>query len=213
MTLQSKSANQIRLLIIEDHHATRKGLELELSAEPDLVVVGSVGTHREGIQLSETLKPDVVLLDLHLPDSTGPKSLVAQYCAIPEMAVLVFSGENRPAIMQIVLDSGVKGYLAKSEPTPKVAAAIRQIMAGQSPVISDELQQQQPSKFTPAEKHLLRLLARGMKYGEIAAQRVTSPETVRKQLDQLALKIEVKNREELIAWAVENGYGKLEIDS
>lgn len=202
----------LHYLIRASAHATRKGLEFELNAEPDLKVIGSAATHLDGFHLAETLQPDVVLLDLHLPDSSGPKSLVAQYCAIPNLAVLVFSGENRPAILQIVLDSGVQGYLTKSEPVPQVAAAIRQIMAGNSPVISQELLQRPSGKFTPAEKHLLRLLARGMKYSEIAAQRVTSPETVRKQLDQLAVKLEIKSREELIAWAVDNGYGKLEIE-
>ncbi|MBY0550788.1 MAG: response regulator transcription factor [Candidatus Obscuribacterales bacterium] len=209
--MTSQKNSEIRLVIVEDHHATRKGLEFELNTEPDLKVIGSAATHLDGFRLAETLQPNVVLLDLHLPDSSGPKSLVAQYCAIPNVAVLVFSGENRPAILQIVLDSGVQGYLTKSEPVPQVAAAIREIMAGNTPVISQELLQSPPGKFTPAEKHLLRLLARGMKYSEIAAQRVTSPETVRKQLDQLAVKLEIRSREELIAWAVDNGYGKLEI--
>ncbi len=200
----------IRLVIIEDHHATRKGLESELSAEPDIRVVGSAGGHLEGLRLVETLQPDIVLLDLHLPDSQGPKSLASSYCGVDGRRVIVFSGDSRSAILQLLLESGVDGYLLKSEPVPAVAAAIRKVMAGNSPVVSQELQSDQPQRLTVAEKHLLRLLARGMKYQEIAAQRVTSPETVRKQVDQLLSKISLGTREELIAWAVENGYGGLE---
>ncbi len=68
-------------------------------------------------------------------------------------------------------------------------------------------------RITGAEQQLLKMLARGMKYQEIANQRVTSPETVRKQVDLLLAKLKLNNREELIAWAVESGYGKLEIEA
>lgn len=206
--------NKIRLVIVEDHHATRKGLESELNAESDLSVVGSASGQSEGLQLIESLKPDVVLLDLHLPDSQGPKSLTAAYCnPNGRPKIIVFSGDSRSAILQLVLESGVDGYLLKSEPVPAVAAAIRQVMGGVRPVISDALTAERQHKLTAAEKHLLRLLARGMKYQEIAAQRVTSAETVRKQVDQLLDKLSLTTREELIAWSVENGYGTLEMNN
>lgn len=204
--------DKIRIVIIEDHHATRRGLEFEINCEPDVLVVGTAATHSEGFELVRTVKPDVVLLDLHLPDSTGPKSLVSQYCSVPDVAVVVFSGETRAAIFQIVLECGVKGYLSKSEPVPQVVSAVRRIMQGEAPVISEDLQQPAGRKLTSAERHLLRLLARGMKYHEIAAQRVTSPETVRKQVDQLVDKLSLDSREELIAWSVDSGYGKLELE-
>lgn len=204
--------SRIKVLIVEDHHATRKGLETELGAEPDVEVAGTAGGADEGLRLWATLKPDVVLLDLHLPDSQGPKTLATSYCALENTRIIVFSGDGRSAILQLILDIGVDGYLLKSEPVSKVAGAIRQVMAGKRPIVSDELAGKRHSKLTPAEQQLLRLLARGMKYQEIAAQRVTSPETVRKQVEQLIGKLNIDSREELIAWAVENGYGKLEIE-
>ena len=206
----SESTSAIRIVIVEDHHATRKGLESELGIEPDLCVVGVASGLSEGLQLCDSLKPDVVLLDLHLPDSQGPKSLAMSYCRLPNTRIIVYSGDSRSAILQIVLETGVHGYLLKSEPVPVVAAAVRQVMAGQVPVISDELLKQQQNRLTPTEKDLLRMLARGMKYQEIAAQRVTAPETVRKQVDQLLEKLALNSREELIAWAAESGYGTLE---
>lgn len=203
----------IRLLIVEDHEATLKGLKSELSAEPDIEVVGIASGFESGLSQARELKPDVVLLDLHLPDSQGPKSLVESFCSVPNSKIIVFSGDSRMAILQIVLETDVSAYLLKSEPISKVVEVVRQVMDDKGPFISDELLSSGNIRITGAEQQLLKMLARGMKYQEIAAQRATSPETVRKQVDVLLAKLKLNNREELIAWAVESGYGKLEIEA
>jgi DNA-binding NarL/FixJ family response regulator len=87
------------------------------------------------------------------------------------------------------------------------------VASGKQPIISHELSAQDRPRLTNAEQHLLMLLARGMKYQNIAQARFTSPETVRKQVDALAAKLALGSREEVIAWAVDNGYGKLEIEA
>jgi two-component system response regulator DesR len=125
----------------------------------------------------------------------------------------VFSGDSRTAILQLVLKSGVAAYLLKSEPVARVAEVIRLAAAGHKPIVSDELCAEDRPRLTKAEQHLLMLLARGMKYQHIAEARVTSPETVRKQVDALLLKLLLDSREELIAWAADNGYGNLEIET
>jgi DNA-binding NarL/FixJ family response regulator len=117
------------------------------------------------------------------------------------------------AILQIVLETDVAAYLLKSEPISKVIEVVREVMKGKGPFISEELLTSGNIRITGAEQQLLKMLARGMKYQEIAAQRVTSPETVRKQVDVLLAKLKLNTREELIAWAVESGYGKLEIEA
>lgn len=203
----------IRLLIVEDHEATLKGLKSELSAEPDIEVVAIASNSEAGLKYASELKPDVALLDLHLPDSQGPKSLVEAYCNIPNCKIIVFSGDGRMAILQIVLESDVSAFLLKSEPISKVTEVIREVMNGKGPFISEELLSSGNIRITGAEQQLLKMLARGMKYQEIAAQRLTSPETVRKQVDVLLAKLKINTREELIAWAVESGYGKLEIEA
>jgi DNA-binding NarL/FixJ family response regulator len=207
---QAKS-NSISVVIVEDHEATLKGLRNEISAEPDIEVVGIATSGEEGLNLVRNLSPRVVLLDLHLPDSAGPKTLTEAYCAFPETKVLVFSGDTRQAILQIVLQTGVSGFLLKSEPIANIVRGIRDVALGENLVISSDLQSHDHPKLTAAEQHLLTLLSRGMKYQEIGALRVTSPETVRKQVDALLTKLNLESREELIAWAVDNGYGKLEV--
>jgi len=208
--MSKKKKSKIKLVLVEDHDATLKGLRSELSAEQDFEVVGIATTSEEGLTLARSLNPNVVLLDLHLPDSEGPKSLTESFCALEDTRVIVFSGDARAAILQIVLQTGVSGYLLKSEPIAKVAEAIRRVDAGDSPVISAELDTTRHPKVTGAEQHLLTLLARGMKYQEIGEKRFTSPETVRKQVDALLDKLGLESREALIAWAVDNGYGKLD---
>ncbi len=207
---KKQSKAKIKLVLVEDHEATLKGLRSELSQEVDLEVVGIATTSEEGLNLARTLHPNIVLLDLHLPDSEGPKSLSESFCSLQDMRVIVFSGDARAAILQIVLQTGVSGYLLKSEPIAKIADAIRRVFAGDAPVISAELGSTQHPKVTGAEQHLLTLLARGMKYQEIGEKRFTSPETVRKQVDALLDKLGLESREALIAWAVDNGYGKLD---
>jgi DNA-binding NarL/FixJ family response regulator len=209
---QGKVPQTISVIIVEDHEATLKGLKAELSAESDIDVLGIASCSEEGLKLTQDLRPDVVLLDLHLPDSAGPKTLTQKFCAIPKTAVIVFSGDSRTAILNLVLGSGVAGYLLKSEPIAKVVQSIRDVVSGKSPIVSDELLQSSHPKTTKTEQHLLKMLARGMKYQDIAAARVTAPETVRKQVDALVEKLGLNSREELIAWAVENGYGNLDLD-
>lgn len=200
---------RISVLLVEDHEATLKGLKSELSSESDIEVVGAVTTSAQGLSLAQALQPDIILLDLHLPDSAGPKSLTEAFCANKNSRIIIFSGDSRTAILQIVLQAGVAGFLLKSEPLAKVAQTIRSVMRGES-VISSELSQSEAPKLTGAEQHLLTLLARGLKYQEIGALRLTSPETVRKQVDALLTKLSLESRESLIAWAVENGYSNLD---
>lgn len=207
--MPSEKANalkKISVLLVEDHEATLKGLKFELSQEADISIVGAVSSSEAGLALMKVEKPDIVLLDLHLPDSAGPKSLTEAFCSFPDSKVLVFSGDSRTAILQVVLQTGVSGFLLKSEPLARVIEGIREVMVGKVPVISKELCPDDSPHITSAERHLLTLLSRGFKYQEIGAQRFTSPETVRKQVESLLNKLNLDSREALIAWAVENGY-------
>lgn len=205
------ASDQIKILIVEDHHVTLDGLNSGLSREQDLHVIGTATTSDEGLELARQLHPDIILLDLHLPGTTGPKTTVKEFCSISSSQVIVFSGENRMAFIQTVLSLGVAGYLLKSESVTKVAEAIRQVMAGKKPVLSPELVSGE-TKVTRSEQEVLKMLARGMKYNDIADRRQASPATVRKQCELLLLKLGLDSREQLIAWAVQSGYGNLELE-
>jgi NarL family two-component system response regulator LiaR len=202
-------SSSIRVLIVEDHQATREGLAAVLSRESDIEIVGSTGTSDDGLELAKQLKPDVVLLDLHLPGTSGPKTMVKTFCDVPDTSVVIFSVENRQAFVKVVMDLGVAAYLLKSESLTKVAETIRQVAAGKKKLYSEELQTDQ-ARITRSEEEVLRLIGKGLKYQDIADQRFTSPNTVRKQCEMLLLKLGLATREELIAWAVNNGYASIE---
>lgn len=201
--------SKIRVLLVEDHEITRSGLQMMISQEPDMEVVGASGASDEGLVLAKDKRPDVILLDLHLPGGSGPRSTVKSFCDVPGARVIVFSVENRPAYIETVMQLGPAGYLLKSESIATVVDTIRRVMSDHKKITSKELSST-PAKLTPSEQEVLRLLARGMKYQTIAETRHTSPETIRKQCEMLVLKLGLDTREELIAWAAKNGYDAID---
>ncbi|MGH9549324.1 MAG: response regulator [Terriglobales bacterium] len=202
---------EITVLIIEDHQVTLDGLTSGLAKESGIKVIGTASTSDEGMTMARELKPDIILLDLHLPGATGPKSTVKAFCSVLGSQVIIFSGENRMAFIQTILGLGVAGYLLKSESVSRVSQAVRQVAEGKKPVLSAELVSGE-TKVTRSEQEVLKMLARGMKYQDIADRRQASPATVRKQCELLLLKLGLESREQLIAWAVQSGYGNLELD-
>jgi DNA-binding NarL/FixJ family response regulator len=210
MTADTETTKSIRVLLVEDHEVSLSGLKASLSQEDGISIVGTAVNSDEGLELARDLQPDVVLLDLHLPGSLGPRSMVKSFCDLPHTKVIVFSVENRPAYVETILELGPAGYLLKSETMNRVAEAIRSVVSNNRKIISDELSPSS-SKLTLTEHDLLKMLARGMKYQTIAERRHTSPETIRKQCETLMLKLQLENREELISWAARNGYAGLDL--
>lgn len=200
----------IKVVIIEDHQATLDGLTIGLSQESDIKVIASSLDGDEGYALVEQMKPDVVLLDLHLPGSRGPRSMVERFSQLKDSKLVIFSAESRMAFIQTVLAMGVQAYLLKSERVAKVSETIRRVMAGETGIVSEQAKGNW-KKLTRSEDEVLRMMARGMKYQDIADARTTSITTVRKQCETLLLKLGLETREQLIAWAVENGYGSVDM--
>lgn len=202
----------IKILVVEDHHATLDGLELGLSRESDFQIVATSSNSDDGLDLARKHSPDIIVLDLHLPGSKAPKSMIKEYCNVPKSKLVIFSGENRVAFVQSVLSMGVAAYLLKSERVSTVAATIRKVMSGETAIMSSELSVDY-KKITRSEHEVLAMLGKGLKYQDIADQRFTSVATARKQCETLLLKLGLETREQLIAWAVRNGYGSVELDS
>ncbi|HEY9680901.1 MAG TPA: response regulator transcription factor [Oculatellaceae cyanobacterium] len=202
------SMSNIRVLIVEDHSATLEGLSIGLSRDPALQVVGTSENSDEGLSLAADLKPDVIVLDLHLPGAMSPKTMVETYAQKSAAKLIIYSAESRLALVQSALHMGVAAYLLKSERVTMLAEVIKQVYGGATGIMSQTLGTES-SKVTKAEEEILSMLANGLRYQEIGDKRFTSPATVRKQCDTLILKLGLDSREQLIAWAVRNGYGTL----
>ena len=204
----------VSILIVEDHFATLDGLTLGLSAQPDFNVVGTATTSDGGLALAREKDPDVIVLDLHLPGTLSPRATIEAFreVAHDKARLIIFSSEARMAFIQSVLAMGVAAYLLKSERVATVADTIRQVMEGKTSLISSEVTKTY-KKITRAEMEVLSMLGKGMKYHEIAEHRMTSVATARKQCETLLLKLGLETREQLIAWAVQNGFGSVDIEA
>jgi DNA-binding NarL/FixJ family response regulator len=202
--------NKISVMIVEDHELTRGGLQMVIAQEPDMEVIGAYANSDEGLQHAQNKRPEVILLDLHLPGASGPVTMVKSFCNIPGVKVIVFSVENRPAYIDTIMQLGPAGYLLKSESTVTVIDTIRRVVSDVKKAITSKELSSAPAKLTPSEQEVLRMLAKGMKYQTIAESRHTSPETIRKQCEMLVLKLGLETREELIAWAAKNGYDAID---
>lgn len=122
---------------------------------------------------------------------------------------MYFQPKEEELFVQAILALGVSGYLLKSESISTVVDTIRKVAAGEKLIKSKAIAEGK-EKLTKAEIEILKLLGKGMKYQEIAGRRNASPATVRKQCELLLLKLGLDAREQLIAWAVDNGYGTID---
>lgn len=204
------SAQKIEIVVIEDHFVTLDGLVTGLSNHEGFSVVGSSANFVSGLDLVDKFHPQIVVLDLHLPDVTSPTAMIKEFLRVTDVKLIIFSAEMRMAYVQEVLSLGVSAYLLKSERVATVIDAIQRVAAGEKRIFSEQIGAEF-KKITPAEQEVLHMLGKGMKYQEIADRRSTSITTARKQCEILVMKLGLETREQLIAWAVENGYGSRDL--
>ncbi len=203
--MTDNSENRIAVVVVEDHHVTMHGLISWLESTGQFNIKGKCGNKDVLLSLVGETKPDVVLLDLHMPGKLSLEEVVAGVTK-SGARVVVFTAENRIFYVNLALKLGVSAFLLKSEPFFKLAEVIRRVHSGEKSILSSGLMEEKFA-ITEAEEEILSMLSGGFKYDDIARLRNTSPETVRKQCNRLLLKIGLGSREELIAWAVRNGFG------
>jgi DNA-binding NarL/FixJ family response regulator len=199
----------IRVFLVEDHELFASGVRNELGQE--FALVGHAGSVAEAVAEIPRAKPDVVLLDVHLPDGNGPQVVEV----LPDVRFLALSVSDAAEDVIAVIRAGARGYVTKSISPPELADAIRRVhegdavfsprlagfvldaFAGQTaPAIDPELDQ-----LTPREKEVLRYIARGYAYKEIARELHISVKTVESHVGGVLRKLQLTNRYELSRWA------------
>jgi NarL family two-component system response regulator LiaR len=203
----------IRVLIVDDHAMVRKGLTSFLKNEPLLDVVGEARDGQEAILACTQFQPDVVLMDLVMPELGG----VAATCTIhqrwPAVQVIALTSFQEKELVQDALQAGAISYLLKNVSGEELVEAIRQAYCGR-PTLSPEAVQaliQPPSEaqtlaadLTRREQDVLRLLVKGMSNPEIAASLYISRATVKVHISNILSKLGVSNRAEAISMAIQN---------
>jgi DNA-binding NarL/FixJ family response regulator len=205
--------DQIRVLIVDDHAMLRAGLEQLLTGEADLDVVGKAADGREAIQLARELRPDVVLMDLQMPDVDGveaTRTIVGEELA----DVLVLTSYSDAERIVGALDAGALGYLLKDAEPDEVLRGIRAVARGESPINPRAARQllgarrttsAVAAELTPRETEVLGLVRQGLANKQIARRLGISERTVKAHLTSAFQRIGVVDRTQAALWAERNG--------
>jgi two-component system, NarL family, response regulator NreC len=206
----------VRVLIVDDHAVFRAGLKLLIDAEDDLEAVGEAGTARDAIFQARALEPDVVLLDIVMPDQSGLDAMPTLLHERPEMKVLILSMQDDPQYIRQAFAAGASGYVLKEAADTEVVAAIREVAGGRSyvhPAVGAKLvaaetaeaRRAQEDPLSDREREVLRLLALGHTNQEIAAQLYISVRTAETHRAHIMQKLRLSSRAELVRYALEQG--------
>jgi two-component system NarL family response regulator len=202
----------IRVLLVDDHPVVREGVAAVLERERDIDVVGAAASLDEGLRLASTLRPDIVLLDLRLPDADAVDG-VANFAA-EGRGIVVFTAHDADEDVFRAIRGGARGYLLKGSPAAQIAQAIRQVHAGESylsPRIATKLVEttSQPRGRTgllsPRERGVLRLVAAGLSNRQIAETLSISERTVKFHVTAIFNKLGAENRAQAVALAAARG--------
>jgi DNA-binding NarL/FixJ family response regulator len=211
---------QIRVLVVDDHDLFRTGLALLLGAQEDIEVLAQASGGRAGVRLAHELRPDVVLMDLRMPDLDGVEATRAITGRDPAARVIVLTVASEEADVAAAVLAGACGYLVKDAPIDDVVVAVRAAAAGDSWLspraaagllerVRREHHEPAPEPeggdLSPRELDVLRLVARGLENSEIAAELGISPRTAKNHLSAILGKLGVSNRIQAAIYAVRNG--------
>jgi len=206
----------IRLLIADDHLVVRTGLK-SLVAATEIEIVGEAGTGGECLRLVQETQPDVVLLDIRMPDGDGLNTLSRLKLDKPTLPVLVFSTYDNPTYVARAVALGANGYLSKGATRDELVAAIRTVARGENAWTRDELRRVTGALATPRlasdidvpltqrESEVLRQLSYGLTNKEIAQALHISYETVKEHVQHILRKLGVSDRTQAAVWAVRKG--------
>ncbi len=204
----------IRILLADDHPPLRAGLASILNAQSGMHVVAEAGSGRETLEKSAAQQPDLLIVDLRMPDGDGIETIRALRQANPAVKVLVLTTYDNEEDIFKALEAGARGYILKDTTSDEIIRAVREIHAGGRflpPAIASRLADRmiRPS-LTPRELDVLRLVSRGRSNKEIASAMFITEETVKSHMKGLFHKLDVHDRAEAVSTALQRGLLRLE---
>jgi NarL family two-component system response regulator LiaR len=210
--------NPIRVLIVDDHSMVRRGLATILKIKPDLQLVGEASNGREAVKVCGRVQPDVVLMDLMMPEMSGAAATDAIRKQWPQVQVIALTSFQEKELVREALQAGAIGYLLKNVSADDLAAAIREAHAGRSTLAPEAIQaliQVEPApripdkdlaaafELTPRELEVLALMVEGLSNPDIAERLVVSRSTAKAHVSNILSKMGVSNRAEAISLALQ----------
>ena len=199
----------IRIFSVDDHPLLREGIAALVNSQPDMVVVGEAATGAEALPLFKQLQPDVTLLDLRLPDTSGIDILIAIRTEFPEARIIMLTTFEGDVEIHRALQAGARGYLLKNMPPSELLDVIRQVHAGKKripPAIASQLAEHMSDEgLTEREVEVLREVAGGNKNRDIANKLFISEETVKVHIKHIMEKLGAADRTQAVTIGVRRG--------
>ncbi len=215
----------IRLLLVDDHAIVRRGVKALLAQTDDMVVIGEASDGAEAIAQASALQPDVILMDLILPDVGGIEDIRQISVRHPAIAILVLTSFASDDKVFPAIKAGALGYMLKNADLEELVTAIRQVHRGEPSLhpniarkVLRELRQPQaerallPEPLTARELEVLQLIAKGLSNQEIADQLVVAEPTVRTHVSRILDKLHLVNRVQATLYAMREGLTALDVD-
>ena len=216
---EMSSADRIRVMVVDDHPIMRSGLRDVLEASGRLEVVGLAGDGEEAVRTVQGLGPEVIVMDVIMPRKDGVDACREIMELLPEIRVLMLTASTEEDAVIEAIAAGATGYLEKYSPPEDLVEAVLDVAAGRLRIPEKAVREafamvrgareiasrQALDDLTTAEREILTLFASGTSYAQIAEARGNSTATVRNTLYRIQDKLGVKNKQELVIWAVRNG--------
>jgi DNA-binding NarL/FixJ family response regulator len=207
-----------RILVVDDHEVVRQGLRALLEKVEGWSVCGEAATGREAVELAATLKPEVILLDLGMPELNGLEAARRITKALPRCGIVVLSAYQEEAVVRDVIAAGVRGYVLKSESARDLVLAVESVLNGRpffsakiADVVLGTVTGRSPAaplaasvRLTPREREVLQLLAEGHTNKEVAATLGLGIKTTATHRASLMKKLRVHSVGDLVRYAVRN---------
>ncbi len=213
--------SEICVLIAEDHKMVRTGLKMIIDAEADMKVVGEAGDGREAIRLTLELQPDVLVMDISMPELNGLVATAKLKRIAPAIKILTLTRHTDKAYLQELMQAGISGYVLKQSETEEMLRAIRVVASGGNyldPAVTGNVftmfnvnQNKQRGEvsgepLSDRESDVLRLIARGYSNKDIAEQLETSVKTIETQKANALRKLNISGRSEIVSYAILQGW-------
>lgn len=213
-------AKKIRVLVAEDHAVVREGIRLILESQPDMEVIGEASDGREALEKARELHPDIVLMDIGMPEMNGLEATRQIKRSLPETQILALTVHEQGDYLFRMLQAGASGYVLKGAPSSDLLAALRAASRGEvhlhpsltTRLVGDYVRRLKRGEATDSydtlterQKDVLMLLADGLTNQQIATRLVISASTVETHRIHIMEKLGLRNRTDLIKYAIRHG--------
>ena len=200
---------KIKIILVDDHEMVRLGLKSFLNLQPDVEVVGEAGNGLDGINLALELKPDVVVMDLVMPEMSGVEATLKLLEEWKEAKILVLTSYLDNEKIYPVIEAGAKGYMLKTSSAAEILNAIQKVARGElaieievdKKIKAHDMQPELHEDLTARERDILRLLAKGYDNQTIADELFISLKTVKTHVSNILAKLEVDDRTQAVVYA------------